>query len=71
MKVTSKGQVTIPLVLRRKYGIDSRGEVDFVEEDGRIVVRVSRRGTSPVRALLGRGDVKLSTDQILSLTRRR
>ena len=69
MKVTSKGQVTIPQELRRKYHIDSNAEVDFVEEDGRIVVRVRKRSESPFRSLLGRGDLRLSTDEILRLTR--
>jgi AbrB family looped-hinge helix DNA binding protein len=62
MKITSKGQVTIPQDLRRKYQIDSHAEVEFIEEDGRIVVRVMKK-------LLGRGDVKLSTEEILRLTR--
>ncbi len=69
MKVTSKGQVTIPQELRQKYQIDSQAEVDFIEEDGKIVVRVRRKSRSPFRKLLGKGDVRLSTDEILRLTR--
>lgn len=69
MKVTSKGQVTIPQELRRKYGIDAHAEVDFVEEDGKIVVTVAKRSQSSIRKLLGRGDVRLTTEQILRLTR--
>jgi AbrB family looped-hinge helix DNA binding protein len=69
MKVTSKGQVTIPQELRRKYRIDSNAEVDFVDEDGRIVVRPRKRSESAFRKLLGRGDVRLSTEQILRLIR--
>ncbi|MGO9308769.1 MAG: AbrB/MazE/SpoVT family DNA-binding domain-containing protein [Spirochaetia bacterium] len=70
MKVTSKGQVTIPQELRRKYRIDSHAEVDFVEEDGKIVVKVAKKSLSSIRKLVGRGDVRLSTDEILRLTRR-
>jgi AbrB family looped-hinge helix DNA binding protein len=69
MKVTSKGQVTIPQELRRKYQIDSQAEVDFIEEDGKIIVRVAKSSESPFRKLLGRGDVRLSTEEILRLTR--
>ncbi len=69
MKVTSKGQVTIPLKLRRKYQIDARAEVDFVEESGKIVLRVAKKSKTPFRRLLGRGDVRLSTEEILRLTR--
>ncbi len=54
MKVTTKGQVTIPQDLRRKYQLDSSSEV------------VS---DSPIRNLLGRGDVQLSTEEIMRMTR--
>jgi AbrB family looped-hinge helix DNA binding protein len=70
MKVTSKCQVTIPQELRRKFRIDSHAEVDFVEEDGKIVVKVVKRSESPIRKLVGLGDVRMSTDEILRLTRR-
>ena len=69
MKVTTKGQVTIPQELRRKYQIDSEAEVDFAEEDGKIVLRVVKNSTSSFRKLLGRGEVRLSTEEILRLTR--
>jgi AbrB family looped-hinge helix DNA binding protein len=69
MKITTKGQVTIPQELRRKYGIDAHAEVDFIEEDGKIVVKVKKTSESPFRKLLGKGDVRLSTDEILRLTR--
>jgi AbrB family looped-hinge helix DNA binding protein len=69
MKITTKGQVTIPQELRRKYQIDSHAEVEFIEDDGRIVVRVIKKSVSPFRALRGRGDVRLSTEEILRLTR--
>lgn len=71
LRVTSKGQVTIPQALRRKYQINAHAEVEFIDEDGRIVVRVAKKSPSPFRKLLGRGDVKLSTEQILRFTRRR
>ncbi len=35
-KVTSKGQVTIPVEIRKKLGIKDGGKVLFVEEAGRI-----------------------------------
>jgi len=36
MRVTTKGQVTIPQHIREKFGITPDSEVDFVEEKGRI-----------------------------------
>lgn len=35
-KVTSKGQVTIPIDIRKKLGIKNGDKVLFVEEAGRI-----------------------------------
>jgi bifunctional DNA-binding transcriptional regulator/antitoxin component of YhaV-PrlF toxin-antitoxin module len=61
--------VTIPQRLRKKYHIDSNAEVEFIEEDGRIMLRARRRSEAPIRKLLGRGDVRLSTQEILRLTR--
>lgn len=37
--VTSKGQVTIPAVLRRKLGLQEGDRVEFVEENGKVTVR--------------------------------
>ncbi len=69
MKITTKGQVTIPQELRRKYQIDAHAEIDFVEEDGQIVVRVVKKSGTTIRKLLRRGDVLLTTEEILRLTR--
>lgn len=38
MKVTRRGQVTIPKALRERTGIDDGTEVIFHEENGRIVI---------------------------------
>ncbi len=37
-KVTSKGQVTIPVEIRKKLGIKNGDKVLFVEDSGRIYV---------------------------------
>ena len=39
VQVTSKGQITIPIELRRKYNIEEGGRVEVVEEDGKITVK--------------------------------
>ncbi len=36
---TSKGQVTIPAVFRKKFGIDSNSLLQFSEQDGNIVIK--------------------------------
>lgn len=72
MKVTTKGQVTVPLRLRRKAGIFPGCEVEFYEEKGRIIIRKvkdSNRGKALVEQMTGRGNVHMTTDEIMALTR--
>ena len=72
MKVTTKGQVTIPQRLREKAGIVPGSEVEFVEQGGRVYLRKVRglgRGGRLIRRMRGRGGVGMSTDDILALTR--
>jgi len=73
VRVTEKGQVTIPKELRDESGIGAGSEVDFERLDDAIVIRktksVPARGQRLVERLRGRGDVAMSTDEILALTR--
>ena len=72
MKVTTKGQVTIPLELRMKAGITPGSEIIFSEEKGRIYLRKAPgpgRGTALAERLAGQGAGKMTTDEILALTR--
>ena len=71
MRVTTKGQVTIPRKVREVLGIVPETEIDFVEEDGRFYI-VKTSGNKPTRKyakLRGIATAKLSTDEILKLTR--
>jgi antitoxin PrlF len=75
MRITSKGQVTIPLPIRERLGLLPATEVDFVI-DGQTVrlVRAEAgarptRGHAAVRGLRGRADIRMTTHQILALTR--
>lgn len=72
MRVTTKGQVTIPERIREKLGITPSSEVDFVEEGGRVYL-VKRQGSKPYtrrfKTLRGAATVRMTTDQIMSLTR--
>jgi AbrB family looped-hinge helix DNA binding protein len=71
MRITSKGQVTIPANLRGKAGLLPNTEVEF-EFDGEVV-RIRRattsRGARIVAHMRGRGDVAMSTKAIMALTR--
>ena len=76
MKITTKGQVTIPIEIREKLGLLPNTEVEF-ELVGRAVrlrkarrtKGAGRRGKSIVERLRGRGSVRMTTDEILALTR--
>jgi len=69
MRVTSKGQVTIPKAIREKLGITAHSEVEFVEEDDRVYLTKGKLSKSPFDQLLGAGTVKMTTDEIMALTR--
>jgi AbrB family looped-hinge helix DNA binding protein len=76
MKITTKGQVTIPVEIRERLGLLPRTEVEFEVVGQTVRIRkvrhardAGRRGKSIVERLRGRGSVRMSTDQILALTR--
>lgn len=73
MRVTEKGQVTIPKELRDALGIGAGTEVEFERRNDAIIVRkiddVPSRGRQVVERLRGRGDVAMTTEEIMALTR--
>lgn len=72
MRVTDKGQVTIPKDLRDALGIGAGSEVAFERKRDTLVVRKVQRGTRGTQLadrLRGRGDVRMTTDEIMALTR--
>ena len=74
MRITTKGQVTIPADIRERLGLLPETEVRFrVRGSVAILERAgarARRGAAVVERLRGKGSVKLTTDEILALTRR-
>ncbi|CAN5922132.1 AbrB/MazE/SpoVT family DNA-binding domain-containing protein [soil metagenome] len=75
MRITSKGQVTIPQAIREKAGLLPDTEVEFIY-DGKTVriVRADRkkttRGARLAAHMRGRGGGHLSTEEIMAMTRR-
>ena len=74
MRITSKGQVTIPQVIREKYGFMPETDVEFVERDGSITIqradaRKPDRADQFLRRLAGSRHGMLSTDEVMELTR--
>ncbi len=73
MRVTSKGQVTIPGAIRQKLGIFPQSEVEFVVEGNTVILRTvtekTSRGKRLVESLRGRATVRMTTDEIMAFTR--
>lgn len=74
MRITSKGQVTIPVEVREELGLLPHTEVVFEVEGNSVRLRKASdqtdgRGERLVRRLRGKGTVQMSTDAILELTR--
>jgi AbrB family looped-hinge helix DNA binding protein len=72
MRVTSKGQVTIPQEIREKYGMLPGTEVEFQVDGNTVRIIPAARGTRGERIvehLRGRATVSMSTDEIMALTR--
>ena len=74
--ITSKGQVTIPKKVREFLGVKPGESVDFEPTaDGRVVlVAAGRNGRTKAKvsrfaALRGTATVKMTTQQIMALTR--
>ena len=75
MRITSKGQVTIPVDIREKAGLLPGTEVDFaLDGEGVRIVKAAAprretRGQRVVRRLWGSGTVRMTTDEIMALMR--
>lgn len=73
MRVTTKGQVTIPLKIRKKLNITPASEVKFVVgDDDRVYlekVKSDKSAAARFSKVRGSASVKMSTDEIMALTR--
>jgi antitoxin PrlF len=73
MKITSKGQVTIPIEVRKKMGLFPDSEVEFVVQDNMVILQKAtgskRRGQKIIERMRGQATIHMSTDEIMALTR--
>lgn len=73
MRLNSKGQVTIPAELRRKYALDEGDEIEIIEVDDALqIVRredAPRRGERLTAHMRGRATTTMSTDELMELFR--
>ena len=76
MQITTKGQVTIPQDVRNRLGLLPHTEIEFevVGDHARIrkarrTSGLSARGQNAVKALRGTADARMSTEEIMAMTR--
>ena len=74
MRITSKGQVTIPQFIREQAGLLPNTEVGFEIVRGRVILKpLGKRASSGQRTVASlRGSLKhlkRSTDELMALTR--
>ena len=73
VRVTTKGRVAIPLAVREKLNIQPGAEVDFVVDGNTVRPMPARRGRARGRRIVdrlrGRARVRMTTDEIMALTR--
>jgi len=73
MRITSKGQVTIPQEIRESLGLLPETEVEFVVKGNAVQIVKSRgaesRMSKHLRRMRGSATSGMSTDEIMKLTR--
>ena len=75
MRITAKGQVTIPQAVRERAGLMPGTDVEFeVEAEGVRLVKTAgdrrkTRGQKLVENLRGQGAFKMTTDEVIALMR--
>lgn len=73
MKITSKGQVTIPQEFRERFRLHPQTEVEFSAGEQGVVIRPARTPQRRFREWLdqarGSATEKITTDEVMKLTR--
>lgn len=75
MRITTKGQVTIPIEIRERIGLLPHTEVRFEVEGNTVKIlreekKTGGRGQRLVDRMRGRATSGMSTEEIMALTRR-
>jgi AbrB family looped-hinge helix DNA binding protein len=74
MRITSKGQVTIPIEIRERMGFLPDTEVEFQIKGNTVMLKrrsgsLSRRPRDLINRMRRKATVEMTTDEILALTR--
>jgi antitoxin PrlF len=54
--ISSKGQLTVPLEIRKRLGLETGDRVEFVVEEDRTVIRPARSEVNPFEKFIGIAD---------------
>lgn len=73
MRITSKGQVTIPQEMRMRYGLQPQTEVEFSPAKDGVMIRAARNRRARFREWIkrtrGSATARITTDEVMRLTR--
>jgi AbrB family looped-hinge helix DNA binding protein len=74
MKLTQKGQVTVPKRMREQFGLGTGVEVEFEATEAGLLIRPrvdsqTERLRAGIRSIRGTADAGLNTETILEMTR--
>jgi AbrB family looped-hinge helix DNA binding protein len=72
MRISPKGQITIPVEIRKALALTPDCEVDFeVQGRGVLICRKDRlsRGEAIVQHMRGKGTINITTDELMAMTR--
>jgi len=64
-RISSKGQITVPLGVRERLGLVPGTQVEFVVRDAEVVLRKGGKGGDPVDRVYGILDLGRPVDRIL------
>lgn len=78
-KITTRGQITLPIAIRKKLNVKDGNKVVFIEENGRIVIenagmlalREARKGMVGVAESLGITDEQGVVDMMKDVRKER
>jgi AbrB family looped-hinge helix DNA binding protein len=68
-RISSKGQVTVPVAVRDQLGLITGTEVEFLVRGGEAVLRKGASGTHPVDRVYGRLVLGTSSDALVDAMR--
>ena len=70
MKISERGQITIPQPLRDRYGLLPDTEVEFIEREGGLMLMKSPGNLRKrIQAMYGQVKTGMTTDELMALLR--